>query len=156
MPANPIVGMKYYMEVAPNAAMDRAEIFETGATVEWRKGTLDNVLVVTESSPLEPDDESYKRYAPGVGMVYDDGLELYKHGSRFPSERYIEFRIKEEQMPKAALAKVYELHPTGEIREVKVELHKMRARYAIETFIGRKQWDVEVTDDGEVLRNKPD
>jgi len=156
MPANPVVGMRYYMEVAPNVAMDRAEIFQTDATVDWRKGTLDNCLVVTESSPLEPDDESYKRYAPGVGMIYDDGLSLYKYGSRFPSEHYIEFRIKEEQMPTIPRDIVYELHPTGVIKEVKVELHQVGARYAIETFIGRKQWDVEVTDDGEVLRNKRD
>ena len=156
MAANPVVGMRYYMEVAPNVAMDRAEIFQTDATVDWRKGTLDNCLVVTESSPLEPDDESYKRYAPDIGMIYDDGLSLYKHGSRFPSEHYIEFRIKEEQMPKIPRDIVYELHPTGVIKEVKVELHQVGSRYAIETFIGRKQWDVEVTDDGEILRNKPD
>jgi len=156
MSANPVVGMKYYMEVAPGAAMDRAEIFETGATVETPKGTFDNCLVITESSPLEPDDESYKRYAPDVGMLYDDGLELYKHGHRKKSERYFEFEITEEQMPKIARDKVYELHPTGVIKETKVELRKKRAFYAIETFIDGKQWDVEVMDDGEVLRNKPD
>ena len=156
MPAEPVVGMKYYMEVAPNAAMDRAEIFETGATVVAPKATFEDCLIVTESSPLEPDDESYKRYAPEIGMIYDDGLEVYKHGSRFPSERYIEFRIPEEKMPDIPKGIVYELHPTGVIKEVKVELHKKRSRYAIETFIDGKQWDVEVTDDGEVLRNERD
>jgi hypothetical protein len=156
MSANPVVGMKYYMEVAPGAAMDRAEIFDTNATVEWRKGSLDNCLVITESSPLEPDDESYKRYAPGVGMIYDDGLEVYKHDRRLKSERYIEFEITAEQMPKIPRDIVYELHPTGVIKEVKVEIRKKRAFYAIETFIDDAQWDVEVTDDGEVLRNKPD
>ncbi len=49
-----------------------------------------------------------------------------------------------------------ELHPTGIIREVKVELRHDRAFYAIETFIDEKQWDVEVSDDVEVFRNKPD
>ena len=156
MPANPVVGMKYYMEIAPGTAMDRAEIFDTNAAVEWRRGTLSNCLVVTESSPLEPDDESYKRYAPDVGMIFDDGLELYRYGSRHPSEHLIEFRIREDQMPKIPRDIVYELHPTGVVKEVKVELHRFGTRYAIETFIGRKQWDVEVTDDGEILRNKPD
>ncbi len=156
MPANPVVGMKYYMEVAPNAAMDRAEIFDTDATVETPKGTFRNVLVITESSPLEPDDESYKRYAPEVGMIYDDGLEVYKHNRRLKSERYVEFEITEEQMPKIPRDIVYELHPTGVIKEVKVEIRKKRAFYAIETFIDDKQWDVEVTDNGKVLRNKPD
>lgn len=156
MPAKPAVGMKYYMEYAPNAAMDRAEIFETSATVETIRGTFDDCLIVTESSPLEPDDESYKRYAPSVGMIYDDGLELYKYDHRFPSERYIEFRITENQMPDIPRGIVYELHPTGVIEEIKVELHKLNGRYAIETFVDGKQWDVEVTDKGEVLRNAPD
>ena len=156
MPASPVVGMKYYMEVAPNVAMDRAEIFDTDATVDTPGGTFENVLVVTESSPLEPDDESYKRYAPKVGMIYDDGLEVYKHARRLKSERYIEFEITEEQMPKIPRDIVYELHPTGVIKEVKVEIRKKRAFYAIETFIDGEQWDVEVMDDGEVLRNKPD
>lgn len=156
MPANPVVGMKYYMETAPDVAMDRAEIFDTDATVEWWKGTLSNCLVITESSPLEPDDESYKRYAPDIGMIYDDGLELYKHDRRLKSERYIEFEISEEQMPKIPRDIVYELHPTGVIKEVKVEIRKKRAFYAIETFIDDEQWDVEVMDDGEVIRNKPD
>ncbi|MBT8078576.1 MAG: hypothetical protein KJO31_08350 [Gammaproteobacteria bacterium] len=156
MPAKPAVGMKYYMEYAPGAAMDRAEIFETGATVETHRGTFDDCLIITESSPLEPDDESYKRYAPKIGMIYDDGLELYKDGRRFPSERYVEFRISEDELPDIPKRIVYELHPTGIIKEIKVELHQVDGRYAIETFIDGKQWDVEVTDKGEVLRNEPD
>jgi len=156
MPANPVVGMKYYMEYDPGTAMDRAEVFDTGATVETPKGTFDNCLVVTESSPLEPDDESYKRYAPDVGMIFDDGLEVYKHNRRLKSERYVEFEITEDQMPAIPRSVVYELHPAGVIKEVKVEIRKTRAFYAIETFIDGEQWDVEVKDDGEVLRNKPD
>ncbi|NIL95475.1 MAG: hypothetical protein GTO71_13820 [Woeseiaceae bacterium] len=156
MPARPEAGMKYYMEYDPSSAMDRAEIIETDATVETARGTFRNSLIITESSPLEPDDESYKRYAPKVGMIYDDGLELYKYGRRFPSERYIEFEITEDQMPKIPRDVVYELHPTGVIREVKVEIRKTRAFYAVETFIDGDQWDVEVLDDGEVKRNTPD
>ena len=34
-------------------------------------------------------------------MIYDDGLEVQKHGNRFPSERYIELRIREDHMPDA-------------------------------------------------------
>jgi hypothetical protein len=156
MPARPVAGMRYYMEYDPSSAMDRAEIIDTNATVETPRGTFRNSLIITESSPLEPGDESYKRYAPKVGMIYDDGLELYKYGRRFPSERYIEFEITEEELPKVARDVVYELHPTGVIKEVKVEIRKTRAFYAIETFIDGDQWDVEVMDDGEVKRNKPD
>ena len=157
MPHEPVVGMRYYMEVAPNVAMDRAEIFETDAVIDTRVGSFANTLVVTESSPLEPDDESYKRYAPGIGMIFDDGLELMKYGNRRPSERwFIEFRIDEEKLPATPARVVRELHPSGEIREVKVEIRRSHARYAIETFVDGKQWDVEVNDQGEVNRNERD
>lgn len=156
MPGNPTVGMRYYMEYHPGVAMDRAEIFETGATVETPAETFPQSLIVTESSPLEPDDESYKRYAPKVGMIFDDGLELYRYGRKFPSERMIEFAIGEDQMPTTPSRIVRELHPDGVIREVKVELHEDHVRYAIETFIGEVQWDVEVGHDGEVFRNTLD
>ena len=156
MPGSPVVGMRYYMEFAPGAAMDRAEIFDVDATVETPKGTFSRSLIITESSPLEPDDESYKRYAPDVGMIFDDGLELYKHGRKFPSERFVEFRIAEDEMPATPSRIVRELHPTGIIREVKVELHQDHVRYAVETIIDGKQWDVEVNNDGEIFRNAPD
>ena len=156
MPSDPVVGMRYYMEFHPGVAMDRAEIFETDATVETPAGTFEQTLVVTESSPLEPGDESYKRYAPGVGMIFDDSLELYKYDRKLRSERYVEFEITEDQMPKIPARIVKELHPTGIIREVKVELRQDRAFYAIETFIDEEQWDVEVADDGEVFRNTLD
>lgn len=156
MPGEPSVGMRYYMEIHPGVAMDRAEIFETGATVDTPAGTFRRALIVSESSPLEEGDESYKRYAPKVGMIFDDGLELYAYGRRFPSEWLIEFEITEIEMPATPARIVRELHPTGVIREVKVELHRDHVRYAIETFVDGNQWDVEVADDGEVFRNTPD
>ena len=157
MPKEPIVGMRYYMEVAPPSAMDRAEIFETNATIETAAGTFGDTLIVTESSPLEPGRDSYKRYAPGVGMIFDDGLELLKYGKRRPSERwFIEFKITVAQMPTVPAGALRELHPTGDVQEVKVELRRSHARYAIETLVDGKQWDVEVNDAGEVHRNERD
>ena len=156
MPGTPAVGMRYYMEIHPGVAMDRAEIFQTGATVETPAGTFRQSLIVTESSPLEEGDESYKRYAPTVGMIFDDGLELYAYGRKFPSEWLIEFEITEDEMPITPARIVRELHPTGVIREVKVELHRDQVRYAVEIFIDGKQWDVEVANSGEVFRNTPD
>ncbi|MFQ5981790.1 MAG: hypothetical protein ACE5KS_00300 [Woeseiaceae bacterium] len=156
MPGKPEVGMRYYMEYHPGTAMDRAEIYETNATVETPAGTFSNSLIVTESSPIEPAEESYKRYAPRIGMIYDDGLELYKRGRRYRSEKMIEFEIAEAQMPATPARIVRELHPAGVIREVKVEIHPDRVQDAVETFIDGKQWDVEVTDEGEVYRNTPD
>jgi hypothetical protein len=34
MPGNPVVGMRYYQEVAPGVAMDRAEILSTSGNVQ--------------------------------------------------------------------------------------------------------------------------
>jgi len=157
MPGKPAVGMKYFMEYAPGAAMDWAEINEVDATCEMPKHTFNNCLIITEGSTLEPDDLSYKRYAPEVGMVFDDDLQIWQLGNRRPSEHMVEFRIPVDQMPKVPRDIVYELHPTGEIQEVKVEVRRMRTLYAIETFVdGKKQWDVEVDDRGKVYRNEPD
>ena len=157
MPKEPTVGMRYYMEDAPQSAMDRAEIFETNATIETPAGTFSNSLVVTESSPLEPGDESYKRYAPGVGMIFDDGLEILKYGERRESERwFIEFKIAEGQMPTVPASKLREMHPAGEVREIKVEVRRSHTRYAVETMVDGKQWDVEVNDAGAVNRNERD
>lgn len=156
MPAKPVVGMRYYMEIQPDVAMDRAEIFQVGATVTAPKATFEKCLIVTESSPLEPDDESYKRYAPGIGMIFDDGLELYKHGRKFRSEKFVEFRTPGMRMPATPSRIVRELHPTGEIKEVKVELHEDHVRYAVETFVDGQQWDVEVNNNGKVYRNAED
>ncbi|MBZ0270139.1 hypothetical protein K8I85_18455, partial [bacterium] len=144
------------LEMYPGTAMDRAEIMEVGARIETPAGTFLECLVITESSPLEPDDESYKRYAPGVGMIFDDGLELLRHGNRRRSEKVIEFEIRESDVPRVAADVVRELRPGGEMREVKVELHRDRVVYAVETFVEGHQYDVEVTEDGEVLRNERD
>ena len=156
MPGKPKVGMKYYMEYHPDVAMDRAEIYQTKASVDTPAGTFAGSLIVTESSPIEPDEESYKRYAPGVGMIFDDGLELFKRGKRYVSEKMVEFEINDAQMPEKPASVVRKLYPTGVIKEVKVEIHPERVQYAVEIFIDGKQWDVEVTDSGEVFRNTPD
>ena len=51
-------------------------------------------------------------------QTVDDGLEVYKHDRRLKSERDVEFEITEEQMPKIPRDIVYELNPTGVIKEV--------------------------------------
>lgn len=70
MPGHPTVGQTYQQELAPGVAMDSArhEAFEPSYTTP--AGTFTDVLLVNESPP------STKRYAPGVGMVFDDGAQL--------------------------------------------------------------------------------
>lgn len=76
MPGAVLIGSRYMQEVAPEVALDRAEHVAMGVDVETEAGTFTNCLRVDETTPLEPGDISIKFYAPGVGLVVDDILEL--------------------------------------------------------------------------------
>jgi hypothetical protein len=70
-----LLGARYYQEIAPNAK-DRGEHTSMGFEVEVPAGVFRNCVEVTETSPLEPGDESFKTYCPNVGLVRDEDLEL--------------------------------------------------------------------------------
>ncbi len=70
MPAKPAIGQTYYQEVAPGVAEDRAEHVAIETAYPTPVGTFQDVLLVAETPP------STKRYAPGVGMIFDDGMVL--------------------------------------------------------------------------------
>ena len=70
-----LLGSRYFQEIAPNAK-DRAEHTALGLEIEVPAGVFRNCVEVTETSPLEPGEESIKVYCPGVGMVIDEELEL--------------------------------------------------------------------------------
>lgn len=76
MPGTVLLGSRYFQEVAPDVAMDRADHVSMTATVETPAGTFEDCLEVRETTPLSPDDLSYKFYARGVGLVRDDILDL--------------------------------------------------------------------------------
>ena len=78
MPAKPTSGRAFYQEVAPKVAMDRAKIVDTKARVTTPAGTFESCIKVEETSPLEPNAEEYKYYAPGVGLVQDSEVKLTK------------------------------------------------------------------------------
>jgi hypothetical protein len=80
MPGIALLGARYYQEVAPKVAMDRAEIVSISDTLTVPAGTFDKVLKVEETTPLEPGEKEYKYYAPGVGLLKDEGFVLVKHG----------------------------------------------------------------------------
>jgi hypothetical protein len=82
-----LLGSRYFQEIAPNAK-DRGEHTSMGFTVEVPAGTFRNCIEVTETTPLEPGEESIKHYCPGVGMVRDDDLELIaiNENAQSPSE----------------------------------------------------------------------
>lgn len=77
MPGQPKVGDKFYQELAPGKAMDRAEIVSLAEKITTPGGTYDKCVYVRESTPLE-NDTSEKWYAPGVGLVKDDEMVLVR------------------------------------------------------------------------------
>lgn len=80
MPGTVLLGARYYNEVAPGVAMDRAEIVSTNMTYRTPAGKFKNVLKIEESSPLEPGVKEYKLFAPGIGLIKDSNLELVQYG----------------------------------------------------------------------------
>jgi hypothetical protein len=86
MPGYALAGSRYYQEVAPGVAQDRAEHITTKATVETPAGTFQNCLKVEETTPLDSEELSVKYYARGVGLVEDDGLQLVEYGFKVTYE----------------------------------------------------------------------
>jgi hypothetical protein len=80
MPAKPRVGQKFYQELAPKVAMDRAEIVSDKERIETPAGVFENCVKVHETSGLKKGDSEYKWYAAGVGPVKDAEMLLVKYG----------------------------------------------------------------------------
>lgn len=82
MPGIILLGSRYYQEVAPGIAMDRAENISLTERVETPAGSFRNCLKVRESTPLEPAAKEFKIYADGIGLLQDSELKLIKYGNR--------------------------------------------------------------------------
>ena len=76
LPGLPLLSAKYYQEIAPGVAMDRAEIVGLNETVKTPAGEFKNVLKVAETTPLEPGVRELKYYASGIGLIQDGSLRL--------------------------------------------------------------------------------
>jgi len=80
MPGEQLLKGRYYQELAPGVAMDRAEIDSMSETVKTPAGEFQRVLKVAESTPLEFVKEN-KYYAKGIGLVQDGPTRLVKYGN---------------------------------------------------------------------------
>ncbi|MDP4226930.1 MAG: hypothetical protein Q8910_11175 [Bacteroidota bacterium] len=80
MPGKAVIGAKYYQELAPKIAMDRAEIISLSETLKTPAGSFKNCLKTKESNALNPIEKEYKIYAPGIGLIKDESLLLIKYG----------------------------------------------------------------------------
>ncbi len=77
MPAKPRKGMTFQMENSPGLAEDMATVTKLGLRMTVPAGTFTNVMKMRETNPLEPDSEpEFKFFAPGVGLIVDEVLEL--------------------------------------------------------------------------------
>jgi len=77
MPATPLLGARYYQEMAPKVAMDRAEVTSLEEKFETPAGRFEHCLKTEETSAVEVGKE-LKLYSPGVGLILDGDLKLTK------------------------------------------------------------------------------
>ena len=85
MPAQPVVGARYYQEQAPGVALDRFEIQSVTDTLQTPAGRFTGVVRCLETTPLEPGVKAPKQFASGVGLIKDGSLLLVKHGMAVPA-----------------------------------------------------------------------
>jgi hypothetical protein len=98
MTGTPLLGSKYFQEIAPPDAVDRGQIVEMGLTwpleedlEEGEVPEFRDCIKIIDTNPAEGDcdltgeDADTKIYCPGVGLVQDQDLELVEYGyKRYP------------------------------------------------------------------------
>jgi len=80
MPGKPELGMKYYQEIAPGVAMDRAEIINLDDKLSTPAGSFSKCLTTREGTALNFREVEFKTYAPGIGLIQDQSLLLTRYG----------------------------------------------------------------------------
>jgi len=88
MPGLPLLNARYYQEIAPGRAMDRAQIVSNSGTLTTPAGAYTDVLEIQETTPLEPGVRESKLYARGVGLIQDGALKLVRYGMASPPARH--------------------------------------------------------------------
>jgi len=73
--ANPQIGDLYRQEFLAAEAEDMGEVLALNETVSVPYGSFQNCVMTRDFSPLEPDVEEHKYYAPGVGVVLEVTVE---------------------------------------------------------------------------------
>jgi hypothetical protein len=77
MPGTPLAGARFFQEMAPGVALDRAEIISVDETLEVPFGTFEDVVEAFDTNALVPEEEGDpKFYAPGLGLIKDEVIEL--------------------------------------------------------------------------------
>jgi len=79
MPGKVQVGLRYYQEIAPGVAEDRARIVSVNGSMVTPAGTFDQVLKTEETNPLKPEEKELKFYAPGIGLIQEEAIKLVNY-----------------------------------------------------------------------------
>ncbi len=165
MPGFPLLKARFYNEVAPKVALDRAEIVDVAVTFKTPAGEFKNCLKLEETTPLEPDTKEHKHYAPGIGLVQDGSLKLVKFGtavavasskaeekSEGNEEDDEEETIKFADAP-ATVQKTLKREAGGtEIKEVVKETEDGKATYEADVTIDGLAYEIQVAADGTLLK----
>ena len=80
MPGTVLLGARYYQEIAPAVALDRAEIVDLGELIQTPSGDFTDTLITRETNPLEPGGAELKYYAAGIGLIQEEDLRLEQYG----------------------------------------------------------------------------
>ena len=75
MPGTVLLGARYYQEIAPDVAMDRAEIVGMGQVIQTPAGDFTDTLITQETTALEPNELEFKYYAAWNRAVTGRGPE---------------------------------------------------------------------------------
>lgn len=76
MPSVPLLGARYFQELAPGEALDFAEIVSVSDSLTVPAGSFTSVLRVLEGSAIETTSVGEKWYLRGIGLAKDEELEL--------------------------------------------------------------------------------
>jgi hypothetical protein len=140
MPGKPRLGSRYYQEMAPKVAMDRAEVVSISETVKVPVGTFKNCLKTKESSSLESGVED-KLFAPGVGLLKDGDFKLTK----------IEVSLRDTALPDSVAKTFKATFPNAEIMKMDVDAENGIAVYDFEFKDGATEKETDITPDGTML-----
>lgn len=80
MPGTILLGARYYQEIAPDVAMDRAEIVGMGQVIQTPADDFTDTLITQETTALEPNELEFKYYAAGIGLLQEEDLKLVRYG----------------------------------------------------------------------------
>ena len=138
MPGQPKVGERFYQEMAPGVAMDRAEVVSVTEKVKVPAGTFKDCLKTKESSGLEKGVEE-KLFAPGVGLLKDGGFKLAK------------IEKPAVKLPDPVAKTFLAAFPKAEILKVDAEEENGVTVYDLEFKDGTTEKETGITADGTML-----